>query len=260
MWTLAQAWLSWKLPCIVMRSKTKMGNTTNEAFKNVSCSTCTFCSVSQTLIIARVVLISIMNAMDITMTFANLRRWFALRTSLRCRSQPLRTRERWISVELISCKGAHSLDPVWWLVNADISCVIVCSAESVRGSTVQTVSLKACGRRFTRSSRPTMSLSVSRSSAFMPELSNSFSMCFMILAGDMAWMSSTAVGFPPMAPRSVWRKGRQLASGWRSQTFLTSFTKPATCLATFGVLSSTTTGFASLMPCRTFLFICGCQQ
>mmetsp|Transcript_62416 Transcript_62416/g.182414 ORF Transcript_62416/g.182414 Transcript_62416/m.182414 type:complete len:218 (-) Transcript_62416:815-1468(-) len=137
-------------------------------------------------------------------------------------------------------------------------CEIVCSADSVNGSTVQTVSLKACGRRFTKSSKPTMSLSVSRSSAFITELSNSFSMYFMILAGDMAWMSSADVGFPAM--RSPLRNGRQLAMGWRSQTFLTSFTKTATCLATLGVLSRTTTGFASLMPWRSFRFICGCQQ
>mmetsp|Transcript_16182 Transcript_16182/g.48812 ORF Transcript_16182/g.48812 Transcript_16182/m.48812 type:complete len:302 (-) Transcript_16182:968-1873(-) len=254
MWTLAQAWPNWKLPCMVMKSRTTMGKTTKDTFSTFSCGICVFCSVRYTLSMARAVLTNIMNAMDTTMKFANLRNWVALLTSLRYKSQPLRTRERWISVELIS------LAPVWWLVNTDMSCEIVCSEDSVSGSTVQTVSLNACGRRFTRSSKPTMSLSVSRSSAFMPELSNSFSMCFMILAGDIAWMSSMAPGLPLTEPCSGERKGRQLASGCRSQTFFTSFTKTATCFATFGVLSSTTIGFASLIPWRSFFFICGCQQ
>mmetsp|Transcript_21143 Transcript_21143/g.66886 ORF Transcript_21143/g.66886 Transcript_21143/m.66886 type:complete len:205 (+) Transcript_21143:1002-1616(+) len=203
---------------------------------------------------ARAVLSSMMKAMDTTMAVANLRLWAAWRLSFRCRSQALRTRERWMSVEVCS------LAKLWLLVKTCMRPETVCSVESVRGSTVTTVSLKAWGRRFTRSSRPTMSLSVSLSSAFMPELSNSRSMCFMILAGDIPWMSSTALGLLPTMPRSPCRKGLQLFTGLRSQTFLMTLMKVPTCFATFGVLSMTTTGLDILMLCSSFRFICGCQQ
>mmetsp|Transcript_17508 Transcript_17508/g.54138 ORF Transcript_17508/g.54138 Transcript_17508/m.54138 type:complete len:263 (-) Transcript_17508:652-1440(-) len=262
MCTLAHFWPTWKLLCTIMRKAAQMGSATSSRCRassrkgtcSASCRTSFPLMESQTRNIAMRALSTIARAMSTDVPITNLRSCCSLRTSLRCRAQPRVTRERWTIV------GLASLNPVW-LVNTDISWGTTRSGESARGSTTQTTSRKAWGRRFSTSKRPTTSLSVSFSQASMPELSKLSLTCCMILLGDRACMISTAVAVPESrAPAASSRKGLQLAMGARSQTFFTTLTKRLICFATFGVLSMTTTGLDILMLCSSFRFICGCQQ
>mmetsp|Transcript_21165 Transcript_21165/g.66968 ORF Transcript_21165/g.66968 Transcript_21165/m.66968 type:complete len:254 (-) Transcript_21165:88-849(-) len=169
--------------------------------------------------------------------------------SLRCRRQPLSTRERCV------LPARSSLLPMWCLLSAAaMPGTASCSVLS-RGSAMQTVSLKLANRRRTRSMKLTMSPMVSLSLAGMAEASNSASMWLRILLGIMALMSSALEGQPPSrAPAPSWRKGLQLTRGARAQALRSAPARRHICFAAPSVLSTRTTGLAVLIAWKMSLF------
>mmetsp|Transcript_85087 Transcript_85087/g.275499 ORF Transcript_85087/g.275499 Transcript_85087/m.275499 type:complete len:219 (-) Transcript_85087:761-1417(-) len=202
---------------------------------------------------ASAVLSSRSAAMRTVAAVESVRRRIPLRTSLRCRFQAFSTRERCTPVLVGSRAGEL------WLVKTPMSCAVLCSAEPERGSSTQTVSLKACGRRFARSSSTTMSLRERRSPWSMPRASKSASTCLRILAGESACSTSSAEApAPSLLPVSS-RKGRQETSGARSQAPRRTFTRRLICLQLFGVLSRMTRGLPSFIAWIILRLRGGCQ-
>mmetsp|Transcript_33412 Transcript_33412/g.96008 ORF Transcript_33412/g.96008 Transcript_33412/m.96008 type:complete len:256 (-) Transcript_33412:1019-1786(-) len=204
---------------------------------------------TETISMAMEVLITNAKAVSTTVAVTSLRSCNSFCDSLKCKPHALRTSDR------CTVLGFASFQPVWWLMKVDIKRATD-SLGSAKGSKTQTVSRKARGRRLAMSNKPTMSLRLSRSFTSMPELSNESLTYCRILLGDKAWRISLLVGvLPRLLPDASSRKGLQAAKGARSQTFLMELTQRLSCLAMLGVLSISTTGRVTFMPCSKVFFM-----